>query len=191
MARGYSLLEVLLVLALITVLAGTAIPLALSSLDQSRAAAAATYVCGKLIEARWEAVKRSSSVGVQFLQKDDGYWFQTYVDGNGNGVLASDISLGIDRPLGPAEQLEQQFAGVTFGICPGVIAMMPGDPFNPGDPIQIGPTTVMSFSPNGSSTAGSLVIRGANLNQFAVVVSASTARSRIFHFDFAGGQWRN
>jgi hypothetical protein len=79
---------------------------------------------------------------------------------------------------------------VTFGICPSVIAMMPGAPFNPGDPIQIGQSTVMSFSPNGSSTAGSVYIRGANLNQFAVVLSGATARSRIFHFDFGDGRWR-
>jgi prepilin-type N-terminal cleavage/methylation domain-containing protein len=69
MARGYSLLELLLVLALITILAGTAIPLALSSLDQSRTAAAATYVSGKLMEARLEAVKRSASVGFSFCGK--------------------------------------------------------------------------------------------------------------------------
>jgi prepilin-type N-terminal cleavage/methylation domain-containing protein len=190
MARGYSLLEVLLVLALIAILAGTAIPLAFSSLDQSRTAAAATYISSRLMEARFEAVKRSAFVGVQFVQKSDGYWFQTYVDGNENGVLASDISLGIDRPLGPAEQLEQRFTGVTFGICPNVTAVMPGDPLNLGDPIQIGQSTVMSFSPNGSSTAGSVYIRGVN-NQFAVTVSGATARSRIFHFDFGDGQWRN
>ncbi|HEV3218092.1 MAG TPA: GspH/FimT family pseudopilin [Vicinamibacterales bacterium] len=191
MVRGYSLLEVLLALAFISIVAGTAIPLALSSLDQSRTAAAAAYISSRLMEARFEAVKRSAFVGVQFVRQDDGYWFQTYVDGNGNGVLAGDISLGIDRPLGPAEQLEQRFAGVTFGICPNVTAVMPGYPFNPDDPIQIGPSTVMSFSPNGSSTAGTVYIRGLNLTQFAVTVSGITAQSRIRHFDFGNGQWRN
>jgi prepilin-type N-terminal cleavage/methylation domain-containing protein len=191
MARGYSLLEVLLVLALIAILAGTAIPLALSSLDQSRTGAAATYISSRLMEARLEAVKRSASVGVQFVQRSDGYWFQTFVDGNDNGVLASDISVGIDRPLGPAEQLEQRFTGVTFGICPNVTAVTPGDPFTLSDPIQTGQSTVMSFSPNGSSTGGSVYIRGVKLNQFAVTVSGVTARSRILHFDFGDGTWRN
>ena len=156
MARGYSLLEVLFVLALTVVVSAMAVPFALAGLDQSRAAAAATYIAGRLMQARLEAVKRSAFVALQFAEMNGEYWFQTYVDGNGNGVLARDISRGIDRPLGAAEQLDQHFRGVTFGICPSVTPGVPGDPFNPNDHIQIGQATVMSFSANGSSTAGSL-----------------------------------
>jgi prepilin-type N-terminal cleavage/methylation domain-containing protein len=191
MAKGYSLLELLLVLALIAILAGTGIPLVLSSLDQSRTAAAAAYISSRLMEARFEAVKRSVFVGMQFVQTTDGYRFQTYVDGNQNGVLDADISRGIDRPLGPAEQLEQRFTGVTFLICPNVMVVLPGEPLNPGDPIRIGQSTVMSFSPNGSSTAGSVYLCGGKRSQFAVSVLGATARSRIFHFDFGDGKWRN
>ena len=141
------------------------------------------------MQARFEAVKRSASVAVQFAEKSDGYWFRTYIDGNGNGVLARDISRGIDRPLGPAEQLEQRFTGVTFGICPNVTAVVPGDSFDSSDPIQIGQSTLMSFAANGSSTAGSVYIRGTKLNQFAVRVLGVTARSRILVFDFGVGKW--
>jgi prepilin-type N-terminal cleavage/methylation domain-containing protein len=189
MSRGYTLVELLFVLALIAILAGVAVPFAISSLDRSRTAAATTYVAGRLMQARFEAVKRSASVAVQFVEKSDGYWFQTYVDGNGNGVLARDISRGIDRPLGPAEQLEQRFRGVSFGICPNVTAVVPGESFNSIDPIQIGQSTLMSFAANGSSTGGSLYIRGTGLNQFAVRVLGVTARSRILMFDFGVGRW--
>lgn len=190
MARGYSLLEVLLVLAFVAILSATAVPLTLSSLDRSRTAAAATYVASRLMQARFEAIKRSAFVGIQFVEKDDGYWFQTYVDGNGNGVLTRDISRGIDRPLGPAEQLGRRFSGVSFGMCPNVTAVVPGDPFDTSDPIQIGSSTVMTFNANGSSTSGSLYIRGSGLTQLAVRVLGVTARSRILRFDFQDGQWR-
>ena len=135
-------------------------------------------------------MKRSTFVAVQFVQKPDGYWFRTYLDGNGNGVLARDINRGVDLPIGNDERLDRQFTGVTFGICPGVTPVVPGDPFDVSDPIQIGQSTLMSFSPNGSSTAGTIYIRGVQTSQFAVRVLGVTARARIFHFDFSDGKWR-
>jgi prepilin-type N-terminal cleavage/methylation domain-containing protein len=190
MNRGYTLIEVIFVLALVVVMAGVAIPVFAGAVERSRASAAAAYVSGRLMLARLEAVKRSAFVGVQFAQQTDGYWIRTYVDGNGDGVLARDISRGIDVPLGPPTQLEHQFPGVRFGICPGVTAIVPGDAFDPTDPIQIGQSTVMSFNPNGSSTAGTVYIRGDRANQLAVRVLGTTARSRVMRFDFQDGRWR-
>ena len=188
--RGYSLIETLAAVVLLVIIAAAAVPLALNSLDRSRSAGAASYVASRLMLARLDAVKRSTFVAVQFVQRPDGYWFRTYADGNGNGVLARDISRGIDSPLGPDERLDRQFPGVTFGICAGVTPVVPGDPFNATDPIQTGASTLMSFNPNGSSTAGTVYIRGVRANQFAVRVLGVTARARIFHFDFADGKWR-
>jgi type II secretory pathway pseudopilin PulG len=188
-SRGYSLIEVLAVFAVITTTAAAAVPLTLNSLDRSRTAGAASYVANRLMLARLAAVRRSTFVGVQFVLKTDGYWFRAYADGNDNGVLSRDIGRGIDVPVGIDQRLDQQFPGVTFGICAGVPPVVPGDPFDTSDPIQIGPSTVMSFNPDGSSTAGTLYIRGVCPNQFAVRVLGVTARARIFHFD-ADGRWR-
>src|SRR3989442_383259 len=80
-------------------------------------------------------------------------------------------------------------AGITVGIGRTVTAVVPGDSFDSSDPIQIGQSTLMSFAANGSSTAGSVYIRGTKLNQFAVRVLGVTARSRIFVFDFGAGKW--
>ena len=188
--RGYSLIEVLAVAGLMMALASAGIPLAGSSIDRARAAAGARYLAGRLMQARVEAVKRSRFVAVQFVERPDGYWFRPYVDGNGNGVLALDISRGVDTPIGIDERLDQQFPGVAFGICPSVTAIVAGETFDPSDPIQIGRSTLMSFNPNGSSTAGTLYVRGTGAHQFAVRVLGTTARSRTFHFDFQDGQWR-
>jgi prepilin-type N-terminal cleavage/methylation domain-containing protein len=188
--RGYTLIEVLAVLAVMAATAAAAAPLALNSLDRSRTAGAASYVASRLMLARLDAVKRSTFVALQFVQKPDGYWFRLYEDGNRNGVLARDISRGVDPPISEDERLDRQFPGVTFGICAGVTPVMPGDSFDASDPIQIGSSSVMSFNPNGSSTAGTLYIRGRCPNQFAVRVLGVTARARIFHFDVADGKWR-
>ena len=188
--RGYSLIEVLAVVTLIVILAAAAVPLAHNSLDRSRTAGAASYVASRLMLARLEAVKRSTFVAVHFVLKPDGYWFRTYADGNGNGVLARDISRGVDLPISTDERLDRQYPGVTFGICPSVTPVVPGDPFNTSDPIQVGRSTLLSFSPDGSSTAGTVYLRGALTNQFAVRVLGVTARARILHFDFTDGAWR-
>jgi prepilin-type N-terminal cleavage/methylation domain-containing protein len=189
-ARGYSLIELLVAVTVMVILAGAAIPFATASVDRSRTAGAASYLASRLMLARFEAVNRSSYVAVQFVQRSDGYWLRTFVDGNRNGVLARDITRGTDRPITPNLRLDQEFPGISFGICPGVTGIDPGQPFDTSDPIQIGQSTLMSFSPDGSSTAGTLYIRGARANQFAVRVLGATARARVFHFDFQDGKWR-
>jgi prepilin-type N-terminal cleavage/methylation domain-containing protein len=187
-SKGYSLLEVLMAITVMVIVAGTAIPLAQSSVDRTRTAAAAHYVAGRVAMARFEAVRRSAYVAIQFVQQPDGYRLRSYVDGNRNGVLARDIALGIDLPISAVEQLENHFSGIEFGIHPNVTGIDPG-PFNTADPIQIGSSTLLSFSPAGASTPGTLFLHSRRGNQFAVRVLGATARTRILEFNSAAGTW--
>ena len=86
-------------ITLMVIVGGAAIPLAHSSVDRSRAVGAASYVAGRMALARFEAVRRSACVAIRFIAQPDGYWLQSYVDGNRNGVLTRDIALGIDPPI--------------------------------------------------------------------------------------------
>ena len=186
--KGYSLLEVLMAMTIMVIVGGAAIPLAHASVDRTRAAAAAHYLAGRLALARFEAVRRSACVAIQFVQQADGYWLRTYVDGNRNGVLTRDITSGIDLPISAAERLDNHFTGIAFGIQPTVTGIDPG-PFNNTDPIQIGSSTLLSFSPTGSSTSGTLFIHGLRGNQFAVRVLGATGRTRILEFNFGSSTW--
>ena len=185
---GYSLLELLMAMAILVIVGGAALPLAHASVDRTRAAGAARYVAGRMATARFEAVRRSAHVALRFVQQPDGYWLQTFVDGNRNGVLASDIAKGIDTPMTANEQLQHHFSGVQFGIYPGVTGITPG-PFNTADPIQIGSSTLLSFSPNGSSSSGTVFLHGMRGNQFAVRVLGATGRTRVLEFSFSAGTW--
>jgi type II secretory pathway pseudopilin PulG len=187
-SSGYTLLEVLMAMTVTVIVGGAAVPLAHSSVDRSRALGAASYVAGRLAAARFEAVRRSACVAIRFSQQPDGYWLQTYVDGNRNGVRTADISSGIDVPLTASERLDYHFSGVEFGIQPNVTGIDPG-PFNASDPIQIGSTTLLSFSPTGTSTSGTLFIRGLRGNQFAVRILGATGRTRILEFNAGKNVW--
>ena len=175
-------------ITIMVVVGGAAIPLAYSSVDRSKAVGAASYVAGRMAMARFEAVRRSASVAIRFMQQPDGYWLQTYVDGNRNGVRSQDIANAIDRPLTANERLDYHFSGVEFGIQPNATGIDPG-PFNASDPIQIGNSTLLSFSPTGSSTSGTVFIRAGRGHQFAVRVLGATGRTRILEFNFGKNVW--
>jgi prepilin-type N-terminal cleavage/methylation domain-containing protein len=186
---GFSAIEMLLVVTVIAILAGTAIPLAFGSIDRARASGAASYMVGRMATARFEAVKRSAYVAIRFVEDSSGYWLTTYVDGNGDGVRTSDITGGVDRPITTAERLDFHFPGVAFGIYPDVTGLDEGQPFVASDPIQIGSSGLLSFNPTGSCTSGTVFIRGQQRTQFAVRVLGVTGRTRIFRFDFAARKW--
>jgi type II secretory pathway pseudopilin PulG len=187
--RGFSLLELLVVAQLIIILSTIAVSFVTSRLDRSRTVGAAWYVSGRLGLARMEAARRSAYVAVQFAEGNGGYTFATYVDGNRNGVRSRDIALGVDRRLGPGMRLDEQFPGVSFGICEGVAGVDPGDSLEGGDPIRIGQSSLLSFSPDGSATAGTIYIRGQGTSQYAVRVLGATGRTRVLRFDFQNNRW--
>ena len=174
-------------ITLMVIVGGAAIPLAHTSVDRSRAAGAPATVAG-----RWRGLdSRLSGARPTWpfdLSHSRGYWLQSYVDGNRNGVLTRDIALGLDPPITAGERLDYHFSGVEFGIEPNVTGIDPG-PFNTSDPIQIGSSTLLSFSPTGSCTSGTLFIRGLRGHQFAVRVLGVTGRTRIFEFNFGARTW--
>jgi hypothetical protein len=190
MTRGYSFIDLMAATTIAAIMFGATVPIAHSMLDRSRVTAAAVYISSRIALTRMEAVKRSAYVAIRFFPRGDGYWFRTYVDGNHNGVLVTDISRGIDQPITPDVRLDQLFPGVSFGIHPNVGNLDPGDVLNHTDPVQIGSSTLLSFNPNGSATSGTLFIRGLGANQAAVRVLGTTARTRVLRFDFRGAVWR-
>jgi type II secretory pathway pseudopilin PulG len=148
-ARGYSVLELLFVTALIVTLSGVALPQTVASLDDFRAAGATRYVSSRLYRARMLAVMRSASVAIRFSRTPAGYSFTEYQDGNRNGVLTGDIKSGVDRRLGLPESLRDNFKDVEFGALPGLPAIDPGGTA----PAASSPSPPAAHRPQGLSTS--------------------------------------
>ena len=188
--KGCSLLEALMAISIVLIIGGAAVPFAHGSIARSRVAGAAGYVAARLAAARMEAVRRAAHVAIRFMQTSDGYSLQSFVDGNTNGVRTSDIAAGVDPAISAEEQLDNHFSGIAFCILPNVLAIESDEALETSDPIQIGPTSLVSFNPAGSSTSGTLFVCRASGNQFAVRILGITGRSRVLRFDFGDGQWR-
>jgi Tfp pilus assembly protein FimT len=186
---AYSVLELMVCLTLALLLGAVATPGLLAARDGVRADGAADYLVGLLQGARMEALKRRAHVAIRFEADGGNYVLATYVDGNGNGVRAADITSGADALLRPAERLDQQFANVTFGFETGVPDVDGVDAGADPDPIRVGRSRMLSFSPTGTSSTGTVYLRGKGGRQVAVRVLGATGRVRSLLYDFGGRRW--
>jgi len=186
-SHGYSLVEMMFVCALGATLAGIAAPGLVAAMDDYRTAGAARYLAGRLQALRMESVMRSADVGLQFVANGQTFLFTPVADGNGNGVRTVDIRNAVDRPIAAAERLSDRFSTVDFGTLPG----LPGvdGAASPGtDPIKLGSSNILSFSPGGTSSSGSLYIKGRRA-QYVVRVYGETGKIRVLKFVAGTNQW--
>lgn len=191
MARtGYSVVEVMFVIAATLTAGAIAIPQLLATLDDYRTAGAVRYVSTRIQRTRMEAVNRSTNTAIAFVSAGDGYSFGIYVDGNGDGVRTTDINKGIDRPLGAPEHLADNYAGVDFGLLPGLPPVDAGGPPPGTDPIKLGSSDLLSYSAMGTSSSGSVYICGRSKAQYVIRVLGDTGRIRILKFDPRSRQWK-
>jgi hypothetical protein len=126
------------------------------------------------------AVQRTAVVALRFELDARGFRFAAYQDGNHNGVRTRDIDLNIDRQLDAPVRLFELFPGTEFAL------FIDGKSV---DPIQIGNTTLLSFTPDGTSSSGSLYIRGRDGSQYAVRILGATGRTRLQRFDEHTRTW--
>jgi hypothetical protein len=189
-SAGYSVLELVFVLGLIATLSTVTVSGVITGLDDHRAAAAARYMSARLQRARMESVVRSRAVAVRFSHTGDGrFVFTAYVDGNRNGVISADIGRGVDERIWPDESIADAFPGIEFGVLPGLPPVDPGGTPPGEDPIRLGSSNLATFSAKGTSTSGSVYLRGRSA-QYVVRLFGNTGKTRVLRFDPRRRQWK-
>lgn len=178
-AGGFTLLDVICATAVMGILAAIALPQTMASVDRSRAWGAARYLAGRMALARMQAVGRSATVALRFSEVASGFEFDTFVDGNRNGIRTREISSGVDRPLDAAVQLSDMFPGVVIGLAED----------GSGDPVRTGSSSLLSFTPTGTATSGTIYLRGRDGSRFAVRVLGATGRTRVLRYVAPTTQW--
>jgi len=179
---GYSLIELLVVMIVATTLIVTAIPRATSMIHERRLHGAANHLRSLLRHARSRAVAEARYIGLVFDETEDDPVYSLYADGNHNGIRRADIRRGIDVRLHSPYRLSETFPGVRYGSLPEGA----DEPFFPG--LRIGRSKIVSFSPLGYCTSGTLFLSNEYGLIYAVVVLGSTGRVRVARF--RAGRWQ-
>lgn len=187
---AYSFIELVFVVGLAATLSAAAVPQMLSSLDDMRTGGAARYVSGRLQQTRMEAVARSRAAAMRFTRAGEAYSFTVYIDGNRDGVRARDIQAGTDSPIQAPERLPDRFSGVDFGALPGLPPVDSSSAPPGADPLRLGSSDMVSFSPLGTATTGSLYIRGRHNAQYVVRIFGETGKTRVLKFSPRSGEWK-
>lgn len=181
-------MELVLVSGLVLMTAAIAMPATSTARDEGRARQAAAFAAARLREAKHQAVSRSASAGLVFDLVDGRWMFRLCVDGNANGLRRSDLRDGRDSCVDGAVDLATLFPGAAVQ-ADGAVRGPDGDPPST-DPVRFGTSSIASFSPAGSCTAGSLFVRSARGTQYVVRIAGVTGRLRILRYDAASAAWR-
>jgi len=173
---------VLFAASLVCILTGISIPSVLVTVERSRGLAAARYLEGRMSLARAQAVGRAATVALYFEQDARGIWVSVVQDGNRDGVRTRDIASLVDRLIEPRVLLADLFPGVAIGLAPQTPA---------SQAVTLGGTNILSFTPTGTATSGSVYVLGRDGTQWAVRILGVTARVRLLRFVVATGGWVN
>ena len=185
------LVDTVVTACICTVMGAMALPMIGRTLDRERTIIGTHFLAGQLQRARLESLRRARPVAVRLELVGGRATIQLFVDGDGDGVLQQDVNLGIDPPLTPMEFLDDRSRDVSLRINQPVTDVGGASDLAPGDdPLRIGATALLSFSPFGGATAGTLYVAARRGPQMAIRVFGGTGRVRILTFDTQARQWR-
>jgi prepilin-type N-terminal cleavage/methylation domain-containing protein len=187
-ARGVSLLEMLMTLALVLILSAIALPLTDRMRQEGKVRGAAYAIATRSGWLRIASVHRGARVGMRFTQAGGSWITQSFVDGDWDGVLSADIASGRDPAID--QPLDVRQWGVEFGFAPGC-PLVDGSAIPAGaSPVRLGASRTLVFTPDGASSGGSLYVRGpTGTAAYAVVILAATGRSRLLRCAAGSSVW--
>lgn len=193
--RGSGLVDLIATLAVGALLLLVATP----ALDRTRAevrlSGAARRLMLELSRLRWTAVASGDSHGLRFERDEAGEWrWRVVRDGNGNGLRNAEIDAGVDRTLGEGGLPPAGEPAVRFGfpeLDRPIRAIPPrrGTLDVSGGPVRVGRARLVSFSPLGRATSGTLYLTDGRRSLWAVVVYGRTARMRVWRYREGARRW--
>ena len=187
--HGYSLIEILTVVAIIGIIALCAVPAFANFRRRMSVIAAAEQLRGILRLTRSRAIATGHHAGVKFIAGRE-WQYAIYDDLDGDGVRNDDITSGVDRRVAGPAVVMPSFHIATIGLLDVTVKDPDGDALKPdASPVQFGRSTICSFSPIGSGTPGTvyLIDRGGQL--WAARCSGNGGRVRVLRYDAGAKKW--
>ena len=192
-SRGYTLAELLAVLAIVAMAVAVTLPAAAMLRDAGRAAAGARTMATLLSAQRWKSVSQHQVRGLQFRKSGSVWSWREVKDGNGNGLRTAEITRGVDPVVSSDETMEHLVEHVTLGFPhsgtfpeapPGTQTLRAGD-----DPVRFGRSTLVSFSPMGAASSGTLYVTDGQSALYAVVLFGPSSRLRVWRWVPEARRW--
>ena len=177
--RGFSLLELVVVLGLMLVVIGVAAPALKAYSVESHILGAGRQFKWEFMKARSIAVRSGVETAIRFEVSADGQEPVLDVLGrerqrrSGRSTSRPGVDYRISGPL----PLDGGAPGVRVGILSG-LRDPDGAPLDPADPIRFGRSNMLSFSPFGTASPGTFYLAGEGV-QGAVRVTPGSARVRM------------
>ncbi len=169
-----------------------ALPALAGALSRARVAAAGLDLAGELYRARSEAIASGANVALRLTWSGGVYTYAIYVDGDGDGVRADDIAAGRDPLLRGPSVLGALYEGIDFGLLDVAIPEVPpgnGALAPHADPVRFGRSDIVTFTPLGTSSSGTLYVSDGRDAVIAIVVYGATGRIRTWRFDRDSWRW--
>jgi len=192
-SKGYSLVETLAVLAIAAIALAVTLPAAAQLRDAGRAAAGARSMASLLSSLRWRSTATGTTTGLQFRKLGAEWSWREVRDGNGNGLRTAEITRGVDPVLSEDVALSGRVDHVRLGFPPS--GSFPEAPPGTGrvqdgdDPIRFGRSDLISFSPLGASSSGTLYVTDGRDGLYAVVLFGPSTRLRVWRWNAQERRW--
>ena len=187
------MIDSIVTLALAGILVSWAAAIAGRVVADAHTAAAAREFAVLFQALRWKSVNENRNVGLFFEQSAGAWhWFEVG-DGNGNGLRSAEVRNGTDVKRSGPHRLETTHRGVRLGFPTG--QTVPDIPPRTGvlggtDPIRFGRSDLISFSPRGRSSSGTLFVTDGRHRLFGVRLYGAATRIRVWRWDDREMQWR-
>ncbi|MCL4810990.1 MAG: hypothetical protein KJ061_00830 [Vicinamibacteraceae bacterium] len=180
--------ELLVVSALAATLLAMAMPRADEAASTLGGELAARRVAAEFEAARRHAESSGRRTAVVFDPPPLTGW-ALVEDGDDDGVTQADIASGTDVVVRPRQVVGTDHDGLDLAVRFDAVKPESFDPLPAGsDPVQVGPSRILHFSPEGTGTSGTVYI-GSDSGLWAVRVFGSTGRTRLLGFRSRPRTW--
>src|SRR4030095_2603416 len=120
----------------------------------------AREVVALLETCRWKAMNERSYAGAIVTEQANVHYVSLYLDGNGNGIRTADVLSGKDTKFRGPFRMDKVSGAIGTAILNASLPELPPKKgyLDPAEPIQFGKSNIISFSPKGDSSSGTLFL---------------------------------
>lgn len=189
--QGATAIDLMLAVAVLAVLLALAAASTGPLARGAKGEGAARFLAARVRALRAEAVSSGRTMGLWFERTASGIVvIRAVADGNANGIRRADIASGLDPTIGDPVRIDEAFPGVRFAISQPLPGIDGSEGLAAGtDPIRLGTSDILSCTPAGTATPGTVYLSGPDATPWAVRVLGATARTRILTLDASRRTW--